>query len=87
MTKAEDVARNLVFDKVKSPLLISYSLKNNANGDSWKEIKVVFNGSKETQTVNVGNGDWKVIAATDVLRPKASTPPAADVSKSLPQVP
>lgn len=62
MTKAEDVARNLVFDKVKSPLLISYSLKNNANGDSWKEIKVVFNGSKETQTVNVGKGDWKVIA-------------------------
>ena len=62
MTKAEDVARNLVFDKVKSPLLISYSLKNNANGDSWKEIKVVFNGSKEAQTVNVGNGDWKVIA-------------------------
>ena len=62
MTTAEDVAHNLVFDRVKEPNLISYSLKNNANGDEWREIKVVFNGSKETRQVNIPKGEWKVIA-------------------------
>lgn len=62
MTTAEDVARNLVFDRVKEPNLISYSLKNNANGDEWREIKVVFNGSKDARQVNIPKGEWKVIA-------------------------
>ena len=62
MTTAEDVACNLVFDRVKEPNLISYSLKNNANGDEWREIKVVFNGSKDARQVNIPKGEWKVIA-------------------------
>ncbi len=57
MTTADDVARHLVFDDVKGePNLISYSLKDYANGDSWKEIKVVFNGSEETKKVKIGRG-------------------------------
>ena len=51
MTSAEDIARNLKFDKVTTPNLISYSLLNNANGDEWKEIKMVFNGADEAATV------------------------------------
>ena len=62
MTSAEDVAKNLVFDKTTEPNLISYSLKNNANGDSWKEIKLIFNGSTEERTVKVPKGDWIVVA-------------------------
>ena len=62
MTTAEEVARNLVFDNVKEPNLISYSLKNNANGDEWKEIKVIFNGADAERTVNVVKGNWTIIA-------------------------
>ncbi|MCM1032228.1 MAG: type I pullulanase [Odoribacter sp.] len=62
MTTAEDIARNIVFDKVDSPLLISYSIKNNANGDDWKEIKLVFNGSEDSHEVKIPKGDWIVIA-------------------------
>lgn len=62
MTTADDIARNIVFDKVDQPLLISYSIKNNANGDPWKEIKVVFNGSEEDRVVNIPKGEWIVIA-------------------------
>ena len=62
MTSAEDIAKNLVFDKVSEPNLISYSLKNNANGDEWKEIKLVFNGSSEPRTVKVPKGNWIVVA-------------------------
>lgn len=62
MTTADEIARNIVFDKTKEPNLISYSIKNNANGDYWKEIKLVFNGAEETRTVNIPKGNWIVIA-------------------------
>lgn len=65
MTSAEDIAKHLVFDKIdssKTPNLISYSLKDNANGDTWKEIKVVFNGASHSQEVNVPKGKWMIVA-------------------------
>lgn len=60
---AEEVAKNIVFDKVKVDNLVSYSIKNHAGGDEWEEIKVVFNGSDKPQTVNVPKGKWTIIAA------------------------
>ncbi|MDE6297213.1 MAG: type I pullulanase, partial [Muribaculaceae bacterium] len=74
MTKAEDISKNLVFDKIdskKNPNLISYSLKNNANGDSWKEIKVVLNGASTPQTVNIKGGDWKIVVSDGLVSPHA----------------
>lgn len=65
MTSAEDIARHLVFDEIYSsrePNLISYSLKDNANGDEWKEIKVVFNGASSSRVVNVKKGKWVIVA-------------------------
>ncbi|MDE6309492.1 MAG: type I pullulanase, partial [Muribaculaceae bacterium] len=62
MTTAEDIAKHLVFDEIDTPNLISYSLIDHANGDEWKEIKVIFNGSEEPQTVKVPKGNWTVIA-------------------------
>lgn len=62
MTSAEDVAKNIVFDKVYADNLISYSIKNNANGDQWREIKLVFNGSDEPREVKIPKGNWIVVA-------------------------
>lgn len=65
MTTAEDIAKHLVFDNIdsaKQPNLISYTLKDHANGDAWKEIKVVFNGADHAQTVNIPKGDWNIVA-------------------------
>ena len=72
MTNADDIAKNLVFDKIdskKTPNLISYSLKNHANGDSWKDIKVVFNGASKPQEVNIKGGNWKIVAAEGLISP------------------
>ena len=72
MTTAAEIAKNLKFDKIdsaKTPNLISYSLLNNANGDSWKEIKVVFNGSSQSQSVNIKKGDWKIVVAEGKISP------------------
>lgn len=62
MTTAEDIAKHLVFDNVEGDNLISYTLRDHANGDEWKEIKVVFNGSTEPRTVKVPGGTWTIIA-------------------------
>lgn len=72
MTTAKDIAKNLKFDKIdskKTPNLISYSLLNNANGDEWKEIKVVFNGSPTAQTVKIPKGNWQVVARDGKIDP------------------
>ena len=70
MTTAEDIARNIVFDKVNTPNVISYSIHNNANGDEWKEIKIVFNGSDTPFAAKIPRGDWTVIARDGELNPE-----------------
>lgn len=62
MTTAEDIAKHLVFDRIdsaKTPSLISYTLKDNANGDEWKDIKVIFNGGDVERVVKLPKGEWK----------------------------
>ena len=63
MTSAEDIARHIVFDKTEGSNLVSYSIRDHANGDEWKEIKVVFNGNDSAREVKVAKGDWIVVAA------------------------
>ncbi len=62
MTTTEDIARHLRFDNISTPNLISYSLLDNANGDEWKEIKIVFNGGDEAAEVKLPKGKWTVVA-------------------------
>ncbi len=73
MTSADQIAGHLVFDNIDSskyPNLISYSLKDNANGDMWKEIKVILNGNSVTQEVNVPKGKWMIVAADGKIDPE-----------------
>ena len=42
MTTAKEVRKNLEFKRVENGL-ISYQIKNNANGDAWKNIYVIYN--------------------------------------------
>lgn len=69
MTTAAEIAENIVFDKVESPNVVSYSIRNNANGDVWKEIKLVFNGSDTPFTARIPRGEWTVIARDGKLDP------------------
>ena len=77
MTSADQIARHLVFDEIdssKSPNLISYTLKDNANGDSWSTIKVIFNGAEKENTVVVPKGEWRVVASDGVIYPDSEQP-------------
>lgn len=67
MRTAEDIAKNIVFDKTSEPNLISYSIKNHANGDQWKEIKLVFNGSSESKKVKIQKARWIIIGQDGLI--------------------
>ncbi|MDE5918770.1 MAG: DUF3372 domain-containing protein, partial [Duncaniella sp.] len=61
MTTAEEVAKHIKFDKTE-PGFISYTITDHANGDEFKDIKLIFNGSSSPRTVKVAKGNWTVIA-------------------------
>ncbi len=62
MTDAADIARHLRFEKVTGDNLVAYQLLDNANGDTWKDIYLAFNGAVKPQTVKLPKGEWLVIA-------------------------
>jgi pullulanase len=41
--------------------VVAYVIKNNANGDSWKNILVVYNGSGQGRDLNIA-GNWTLVA-------------------------
>ena len=74
MTTAEQIARHIEFDDIdseKTPNLISYTLTGNANGDTWKDIKVIFNGSDEARTVELPEGTWEAAVKDGKIDPEA----------------
>jgi pullulanase len=57
--------------------LVAYILRNNANGDSWKNILVIFNGSGQGRDLDV-TGDWQIVAnrqqaSVETLQPAKDT--------------
>lgn len=53
--EAYDFAANVPDD------LVEYVIRNNANGDSWKNILVIYNGSGQVRDLTV-KGDWIIVA-------------------------
>lgn len=81
MTTTEEVARHIKFDKTDKDNLVSYSIVGNANGDDWKEIKLVFNGSDDDVDVKLPKGDWLVVARDGQLRADGLRDAAGNVQR------
>ncbi|MHA7057300.1 type I pullulanase [Aquimarina sp. M1] len=58
MNDADQVTTNLEFTNDKNGL-ISYQISNNANGDSWKNIYVIYNSNPKAITHDL-KGNWKI---------------------------
>jgi len=61
MSSTKDIQENLEFLNVNVTNVVAYKLKNFANGDSWKNIVVIFNANNKKQTVNIPFGKWTEI--------------------------
>jgi pullulanase len=64
MTSAEEVRKNLEFKEVRDGL-VSYQLKNNANGDSWKTIYVIYNANPSVEKFVLEPGSWNIAVYND----------------------
>ena len=61
MTNNADVQHLIRFFDLKTENLIGYQISDGANGDSWQNIIVVFNGNTATKTVDLPKGNWTIV--------------------------
>ena len=61
MGSAELVRNHLEFLHVEESNLIAFELKDNANGDSWSNIIVAFNGNNKTANISIPEGKYTYI--------------------------
>ncbi len=61
MGDADLVRKHMEFLPVEGDNLIAFILKDNANGDSWKNIIVAFNGRSEAAKLAIPSGKYTVV--------------------------
>lgn len=70
MGDAELVRKHLEFLPVDKENVVAFRLKDNANGDEWKEIIVILNGSDSPVRVTIPWGEYTSLCADGVLSGK-----------------
>ena len=69
MTTQDMVQKNLKFLDMKTPNVVAYTLDNNANKDSWKQILVIFNGNRKPVGLQIPEGTWNVVCYNGAINP------------------
>ncbi|MFC6876021.1 type I pullulanase [Flavobacterium myungsuense] len=66
MPTEQMIQEHLKFLDLESPLLVGYTLKDNANGDTWKNIRVYFNGDSKPVTQQL-EGTWNLVCNGEII--------------------
>ncbi len=61
MPHVDMINQHLKFLDFSQPNLVGYMINNHANGDEYRNILVLFNGSKEEWAVQIPEGNWELI--------------------------
>ncbi len=61
MMSADLIRKNLRFLTMPQPNMVGYTISNNANGDSWKNIAVLMNANDKAIDVTLEKGGWVVM--------------------------
>jgi pullulanase len=67
MISADMVQQNLVFLNTETRNVIAYTLNGNVNGDSWKDILVIFNGNRGSARINIPQNEWTLAVHDGVI--------------------
>lgn len=70
MPTTKMIRENLRFIKTDDANIISYQIGSNANGDSWKNILVVLNGSTSAKKIKMPPGKWTLAADENYINEK-----------------
>lgn len=84
MTTTADIQKHLAFLPTED-LLIGYQISGNANGDSWKNILVLLNGSDDSKTVNLPQGEWTIVLQGDEIN-EAGIRKTSDKTVDVPRI-
>jgi len=60
MPTTEMIVKHLRFLEAEKNI-VAYHISDNANGDSWKDILVYFNGNASDKMVDLPEGKWKMV--------------------------
>jgi pullulanase len=69
-TSQKEIAALINFDQTTQSGLVSYQINGAAAGDSWKKIRVIYNGSNKQQSLRVGDSMQKIFIMNNQLMPK-----------------
>jgi pullulanase len=58
MQTNEEIQKHIEFFNTKTEQLVAYQIKENANGDEWGNILVIYNGSKNKKEFELPDGEW-----------------------------
>ncbi len=61
MTSLDMMKKHLKFVELGVPNVVAFTLSDNANGDSWKDILVIYNGNRKNINVELPEGEWNVV--------------------------
>ncbi len=64
------IQQHLQFLDTNESNLVAYHLKDNAGGDAWKDIVVIYNGNGTAKSVSVPQGDWTLVVDGQVVKPE-----------------
>lgn len=54
------VQQYLKFLDIEFPNVVAYTLNGNVNGDSWRDILVIYNGNRIPATISIPQNNWNV---------------------------
>ncbi|MDX9746863.1 MAG: type I pullulanase, partial [Paludibacter sp.] len=54
-------------DTQATPNVVAYTLNGNVNGDSWRDILVIFNGNRSPVKVTIPKNEWDLVAHDGVI--------------------
>ena len=67
------IAGLIRFDEQTPNGVIGYEINGSAVGDSWKKIKVIYNGTGNSRQLNLSNGSWSVFVSNNEMHSIKST--------------
>lgn len=80
MPSAKMIQDNLKFLETEDPLIIAYQLTNNANGDKWKDILILLNGTPTDKTIKIPAGTWTLAGDGNTINEKGLKQISANVT-------
>ncbi|MEL6864521.1 MAG: type I pullulanase [Bacteroidota bacterium] len=80
------IQEHLRFLDVPDEMVIGYEIGDHANGDAWKKILVLLNGSTDAKRIDLPKGDWTMVlnerkikedGITTISSEKVNIPPSS----------